>query len=294
MKLYKVQISPASNFVTQLRGDTLFGQLCWGIRFQMGNERLEILLKDYASSPFMVVSDPFVPGYLPKPKLPGMLMGESIDTKKENRKRIWMTVEQLQNGAYTEAQTDEEVGNIDTSSIQVHNSLNYKTFNTDGDTFSPYSMQEIQMRDKELYVLLDEDRFNVDELYKVLHFIGEYGYGKESSIGKGRFVLKSVVEVKLPQEGTTYMTLGPSVLQACSASRVWYDTFTRFGKHGASRAPQNAFKRPVLMAETGAVAVFESAQKRSYIGEAVTGVSSAHSDTVHQGYSIVVAIKEIK
>jgi CRISPR-associated protein Csm4 len=294
MKLYKVLLEPESNFATLLRGDTLFGQLCWATALLYGHERLSTLLGGYKDTPFLIVSDPFVPGYLPKPSLPGALLGESADEKKENRKRIWMKLEDLKNGAYERAKTDEEVQNSDTHSVQVHNSLNYLSFNTDGKQFAPYSATEYKIGEKELYCLLDETQFDKAELDEVLRFVGNYGYGKESSIGKGRFSVGLIEEVALPQEGTTFMTLGPAVLQGCKCIDIWYDTFTRFGKHGAHRAHTNAFKRPILMSERGAVVKFDSTEKKQFIGQAVHDVSPAYPDTVHQGYAIVVAVRETK
>ena len=110
MRLYKTTITPQSNFATTLRGDTLFGQMCWSLRYRFGNERLEQLLKEYETKPFLVVSDGFAKGYLPKPKMPGSLLGEKADEKKVNRKKIWLTRKELENGNFANAKTDEEAG----------------------------------------------------------------------------------------------------------------------------------------------------------------------------------------
>jgi CRISPR-associated protein Csm4 len=45
MKLYKTTITPTSNFATTLKGDTLFGQICWGIFYSLEEKRLKELLK---------------------------------------------------------------------------------------------------------------------------------------------------------------------------------------------------------------------------------------------------------
>ena len=72
MKLYKTTFIPTSNFATTLKGDTLFGQICWAIRYTFGNDKLEALLLNYETKPFLVVSDGFAKGYLPKPSLPAL------------------------------------------------------------------------------------------------------------------------------------------------------------------------------------------------------------------------------
>ena len=54
MKLYKTTFIPTSNFATTLKGDTLFGQICWAIRYTFGNDKLEALLLNYETKPFLV------------------------------------------------------------------------------------------------------------------------------------------------------------------------------------------------------------------------------------------------
>lgn len=294
MKLYKTTLTPQSHFVTTLKGDTLFGQLCWSIAHLFGSDRLTQLLENYDTSPFLVVSDALAPGYLPKPSLPGSMLGESADEKKRNRKRVWLAAKSLKDGRYTDAKSDREVGNNEELLTQVHNSLNYKSFNTDGEAFAPYSSNEYRFSSKEVYCLVDETRFSLEELQQVFEFMGAYGFGKESSIGKGRYVISEFQAASLQNEGQTFMTLGPAVLEGGNFESCSYDTFVRFGKHGASRAHTNAFKRPLLMADRAAVVKYDTSQQIDFIGKAVHGISPAYPDTVHQGYAIVTAIKEVE
>ena len=62
MKLYKTTITPLSSFGTTLKGDTIFGHICWAICLKNKN-RLNELLKGYEKEPFLVISDAFVSGY---------------------------------------------------------------------------------------------------------------------------------------------------------------------------------------------------------------------------------------
>ncbi len=294
MKLYKTTITPISNFATTLKGDTLFGQMCWSIRYALGEEKLTLLLKDYETEPFMVVSDGFASGYLPKPKIPPLLLGENSNEKKQNRKKIWLTIGQLQNGEFAEAKTDDEAQNCDKKAQVIRNSINYKTFTTSEDgAFAPYGEKELALTKKDIYFLIDEERFTLEELQKSFEQLSLHGYGKDTTIGKGRFAFQEFEEVKLNHESKTFMTLSPFSPQGLDCKELYYEPFTRFGKHGGERAFVNAFKKPILLADSGSVAHFESKQKRQYIGKAINGISIAHPDSVHQGYSIVVPIKEL-
>jgi len=294
MKLYKTTITPISNFATTLKGDTLFGQMCWSIKYAFKEEKLKELLSGYEDSPFMIVSDGFASGYLPKPKMPSLLLGEISDEKKQNRKKIWLTVTQLQNGEFVQAKTDKEVNNNNKTAQVVRNSINYKTFTTTDDgAFAPYGEKELFLSSKDIYFLIDETKFSLEELQKSFEQLSLHGYGKDTTIGKGRFEFKEFKEVNFSNESKTFMTLSPFSPQGLECKEIYYEPFTRFGKLGGDRAFKNAFKKPIILADSGSVVHFESKQNLQYIGTAIKDISTAHSDTVHQGYSIVVPIKEL-
>jgi CRISPR-associated protein Csm4 len=294
MQLYKTRLIPESPFATPLRGDTLFGQLCWGILFQYGEARLKELLEGYEFEPFMVVSDPFAPGFLPKPTLPPRMLGLSPLKREEESQKVWIAPEALVKGAYHEAKRDDEVGNCDQDFVQAHHHLDYRNFRMDGDRFAPYNVTNYQLSDKEIYFLVDESRLSRHELEEVLAFVGMYGYGKDSTIGKGRFRVEPLQRSELHQRGEYFMTLSASVLEGIKCQQYWYELLVHFGKHGALRAYQNPFKYPLLMAGCGAVVRMDEVVNLSYIGRGVRGISPTYPDTVHQGYAIVTAIGGIE
>jgi len=292
MKLYKTTIYPQSTFSTVLKGDTLFGQMCWALRYAFGNERLKALLRDYASNPFLIVSDAFAKGYFPKPSMPSRYLGEDPDSKKENRKKIWLLPEDFRSGNYIAAKTDREVGNIRKTASVVRNSIDYRSGTTGGEGFDPYGEDETVLSAQDVYFLVSE-ALSFDELKEAFTLLSQMGYGRDSSIGKGRFSVSEFVEV--PCNGSaasTFMALSPFVPYGLKYERLFYEPFTRFGKSGAERATTNPFKKPVLMADTAAVIQFEEKKELCYVGRAVTGLSF-HSDIVHQGYTIVLPIKEL-
>ncbi len=293
MKLYKTTILPTSNFATTLKGDTIFGQICWSIRYTFGQERLEVLLNDYEKKPFLIISDGFVEGYLPKPKIPSELLGEDSNKKKENRKKIWLTLEELINGDFTSARKDEDI-NSDKAISTLHNSINYKTFRTsdDGD-FAPYSENELILSKKDIYFLLDENKFSLEELKQAFDLLSQNGFGKDTTIGKGRFEFGDFESVGILQTSKTFMTLSPFSPKDLVCDKIFYEPFTRFGKLGGARAFKNAFKKPILLADTASVIDFNEKKSIQYIGQAIKNISNTYQDTVHQGYSMVIPIKEL-
>jgi CRISPR-associated protein Csm4 len=290
MKLFKAHIEPIAPFATLLKGDTLFGQLCWAIAHMYGETELVQLLEGYTQQkPFLVVSDPMAPGYLPKPTMPFTLLGEDPEKKKINRKKVWIECDALQKGAYDKAVTSEEAKFELRSALSVHNAINYKT-GTTGEGFDPFALEMLYYAPFELYMLVDENRWSADKCQKALVYVGMSGYGKKATTGKGRFEVISFEEAVVPTEGRDFMALAPLVLENCDAQEVYYDTFVRFGKHGSHDAKPNPFKKPILMAQTGAVLRFEMQKPRFFAGKGIGGISVRRSETVHQGYAPLIAI----
>ena len=67
----KYRIEVLSPLGTHLQGDTLFGHLCWGIRYLKGEKMLEEFLEQYEEKDVpLLVSDAFPKDHLPRPCLP--------------------------------------------------------------------------------------------------------------------------------------------------------------------------------------------------------------------------------
>ena len=296
MKLYKITINPTSAFATTLRGDTFFGQMCWAIFYRFGKERLSTLLDDYREEkkPFLVVSDAFPKGYLPKPKMPSRYLNEKSEDKKLNRKKIWLRLDELSKGDYSKAKQDKEVGE-DKKDITIHNALNYKTFHT-GDGFDPHGLEILSLSSKDIYFLLDEKQLSFQEFKEAFKLISQMGYGKKTTIGKGRFEYdeEEIEMIEIDNNSKTFMTLSAFSPKALACKDIYYEPFTRFGKFGASRAYKNAFKKPILLADVASVVLFDSSCEHQYLGKSISALSDIpeYKDTVHQGYSIVLPLKE--
>ncbi|BBG66775.1 CRISPR-associated RAMP protein, Csm4 family [Hydrogenimonas sp.] len=290
METVRAQIEPLSEFGTPLRGDTLFGQICWTIALLDGEERLKSLLDDYDRNPFLIVSDPFPPGLLPKPAMPYFQLGEDPEERKINRDKRWISMSDLKAGRFNEALSNHEAGLGDVSTVTLHNSLDYRSFKTGGAQFAPFGEKRYLLGKKEIYLMFDRSKAASEDVHRWLEAVGLYGYGKDASIGKGRYSLVETETVELPMEGERFMTLSPASLEGVEAVNVRYRPMTRFGKHGGKRARGKVFKKPLLLADTGAVLDFDSPRTLPYAGKAIRGHSSAHPDTVHQGYAVTVAI----
>ncbi len=184
---------------------------------------------------------------------------------------------------------------ICTPVTQAHNSINRLTMTTGSGEFAPFSHDNFQYLpglSLIIFVAVNEQALNADQLQIAFERIGNWGYGRDASAGLGRFTVESVREQPWPttdSSATACYTLGPSVPQKDSFDPCYATPFTRFGRHGSALAcSANPFKKPVIMADEGAL-LFPTDRKIfafPYIGSAVKNVSAADERTVAQGYSL--------
>lgn len=321
MSLLRFDLCPKTAFATPLLGDTLFGQLCWAIRHGWGEARLTQLLEGYTTQqPFLVVSDALPLGHLPLPCLPASIWekdekSDDPSKRKELKKKIWvghpdcaLPLAQWQRVAKTE----DEIGAKKKSAPRTHNSINRLTQTTGkGEGFAPYNVMQHWYGDLPLsvYVCLDESRFTAADLRLALEQIGQFGFGKDASVGLGKFsVDKESPEAKtcwplpLPVAGANaWLSLAPVAPQGLEfdPERSFYRPFTRYGRHGdVGVLAGQPFKKPILLTErAGVFSPRDPASEnwqRGWIGQGLGGAQKPLSQvilgTVHQGYAPAIPI----
>ncbi|MDP2783980.1 MAG: hypothetical protein Q8O38_05220 [Sulfurimicrobium sp.] len=309
----KFTLTPQTAFATPLKGDTLFGQLCWAARHILGEARLNDVLQGYTDGkPYLVVSDAFPAGFLPMPKLPRHYWQfddaqQDPSARKALKKRQWLPVAALSEplGKWLEhARADVMTLHSDS---RPHNTINRATNTTGTGEFAPYTVEQTWYQAGqilELYVLLDETRLAASELESLLNFVGASGFGRDASTGLGKFTLAALTPTPLPRgEGlapNAWLTLAPCAPQglAWDNARCYYKPFTRFGRHGDAAAIScQPYKTPLLLADTAAILSPRTMGKPGtmalFTGQGLGGdgsLSNALPQTVHQGYAPVIGI----
>lgn len=308
MQSYCFTLRPLSAFGTPLAGDTLFGQLCWTLRHQLGNDRLNTLLQGYTTDhPFMVVSDALPSGHVPLPSVPSSLWQQNANAeRKVLKKKKWLPITELAapfSAWQTQAQSDADVA-PHTERAQPHNTINRQTGTTGEGQFAPYAMPQIWLHSGQpydLHVVLDTNRLSLVELSAALDAMGATGFGRDASLGLGKFERigdAAVTSWPVAVTANSYLTLGPCAPQGLGFCpvRSSYQVLTRFGRHGDMAVQSGQpFKRPVLLAKTGSVFWPETLDpSRLFIGQGLGGtanpVSLTMPETVQQGYAPVIAI----
>ncbi|MDR0736981.1 MAG: hypothetical protein LBF51_09185 [Zoogloeaceae bacterium] len=322
-------LQPLSAFGTLLSGDTLFGQLCWALRYRFGEEWLSERLAGYSEGrPFLVLSDAFPQGFLPLPTVPASFWKTAGSTdRKILKKKRWLSLENLgtnfptwQGHACNDAETaktilqkyissesrggkeEERISLLQELHPQPHNSINRATSTTDeGGMFAPYAQTQYWFHPEmrlDLYAILDDARIAAEDLDTALADIGKSGYGRDASIGLGKFAIALDATFSgLPHavDANAFLTLAPCAPQGqgFERERSFYRILTRFGRHGGIAVQSgNPFKRPLLLARSGAIFYPETLdQSLAFIGQGLSAVSAGHPETVAQGYAPVVRIR---
>lgn len=309
MQVLKVAIKPLSAFGTPLLGDSLFGQMCWTIRWLYGEKGLLELLEGYtAQKPFAVVSDAFPSGHLPRPSLPAhyFQLDPAMD-RKATKKKVWMPIEHFHVPLQTwllHCKAPMEISGASSKvCFQPHNSIDRRTATTNDDFAAPYTLEQAWFGQEarfDVFVVFDEKRVSQDMIQEILEAIGKKGFGRDASIGLGRFAVEQAeLSTFLSQEGANaWLTLALCAPQGLGweENLSFYSVFTRFGRHGDIGVYLGSpFKAPILLAKAGAVLKpKEGFSPCMFTGQGLGGdgsLSKAIPATVHQGYAPVMGVR---
>ena len=310
MKSYFFEINPESSFSTPLSGDILFGHICWEIAYDSSLVgKLEDLLKNYSEKPFLITSSLFPvvnnEWILPRPSLPSRFWikksEKDVLKRKELEKKKFFKLQK--NGLSLAKRRKEESFDCFLSSdeflqewkkeeTETHVSISRLVGTSGQEGFSPYTTNTVFFRPGLHLGFLVMTDLNSSSIEKIIKRIGEGGYGKDVSTGKGKFSIKKVSQWNSqdysPKNADAYFSLSPSVLQ--NEEEIFCETFTRFGRLGRDFAlDKNPFKNPVIFAKEGAVLKKNSPTDLEYIGSIIENVSK-RKEVVGQGFSPVLPI----
>lgn len=304
MEYLRLKIKPISSFATEPLSDTFFGQICYTLSLM--NEDIDTMLADYETDPFLVVSDLFPLGYALKPAFPikpsDTLNIETLANRKKDKNKNRILLDGVRaSGKILEEHISAPVWKI-ISNDTTHVNINRLTGTTSKGAFAPYNLIDYYYNTIEQDAVFTFDFYiYVKEEYKsvvleAIKIIGKTGYGKKTTIGKGRFIvenLKQVETVTIDITGkNSLFTLGRCCISDLGnkADEIYYTPNTRFGKHGVVTADGIPFKNPYVVAEQGMVLLDikdKSIFNKPFIGKAITGISH-RNNTVSQGYSLYI------
>ena len=289
-KDYTIEICLESPIITSFQSDTIFGHICWAIRFlyQNGEDKLRGFLDDYDINkelPPLLVSNGFPLGYLPKPVIPQITQNElDLFVGKENRiansfkiktiKKLPLipkgNFEQLQMGIITPLTLFKNMDkNYDAimkdlaneqSMVVQHNTVNRMEGKVKRGL---YSQEEtfFGLNAGEFVIYLKTYCFSCEELNSIFTFIGDGGFGRDKSTGKGYFTFKvnEGIDIQEAKNSNAFMTLSSFIPKQNDPVEGYYHTLLKYGKlgglyaKGTSEVNNNPFKKPLIMFSAGSV-----------------------------------------
>jgi len=287
---YTIEITLESPIITSFQSDTIFGHICWAIRFlyQNGEDKLRGFLDDYDINkelPPLLVSNGFPLGYLPKPVIPPITQ-KGIDeiVGKENRIENSFKIktlrklpllpkndfDKLQLGIITPKSLFQGMSESykaimkdlanEQSMVVQHNTVN----RMEGKVKRGLYAQEETFFDfnaGKFVIYLKTYCFSREELKNIFTFIGDGGFGRDKSTGKGYFTFEvnEGIDLHEAENPNAFMTLSSFIPKENDPVEGYYQTLLKYGKLGglyAKGTPEvnnNPFKKPLIMFSAGSV-----------------------------------------
>jgi len=325
LKCYKVTIRPRSSFITPLDSDTLFGSLCWIIRWKHGEEKLEDFLNQYSNEPPFLISSGIQANCLPFPVTKGIsrsrlreiikdaygntnpkTMNKVIRQIKKIKKEKFIPIDVFKdhnNSFSLENLLKTILGNDLNSMENNYKKMFYhkKPFFTVKDRYHNminrisnsatdgelYTQREITYHDDiDIYLKLPkDDLFFWQNVFEALSY---EGYGSKKSSGKGQFSIIDFKRVTLPKadDPSHFMTLS-SFIPSEKIPGGYYKIKTKRGKLGSSYSKKkySPWKEPVIFYEEGSTFKIDSIPESNNYGCLVKNIHHSLDKVVQYAYA---------
>lgn len=299
-RAYRVGVELLGPLSTPLHSGTIFGHLCWAWRALEGEQSLGAWLEQLPRDPFLI-SDAFPAGYLPRPVLkPSVRMQPStlkeLDQAKKAKKASFVAVDaflrlrdRMDEAGLATALASVKAGDpAGTHRVRTaHNTIDRRT-GTTPDSGGLYFTHSEWPSDK-------SGRFDVyvatslapDKLERLFALMGEWGYGKDASVGRGRLkcTLEAANETLFAAPGTRRMTLSHGTLTP-NMGDARYKLRTQYGKVGSVYSMSlSPFKYPVTLVRPGATFAPEG---DGPFGELLSGVHPSLAHVRHNAWHLTI------
>lgn len=312
MDWYTIRLTLRGPVGTAWQADTIWGHLCWALRYEGGLQALAAFLDRYRQGdPPLVLSNGFPEGWLPRPlhlETPRVVAATASLAEQRAAFRTAKTIKgidlipdavfrQVQAGVPwvpTEAALQPPRATV---RVALKNQIDRMLGAAGGAGGALFGFVEYwPPRDGPatvvIYCLVAPDF--VEDLELLVDTFQQGGYGKRRAVGYGaieRAVVAPFDGFATPAGANAFVSLSNFVPAAGDPVDGRWRTLVKYGKHGEERAqgPGAApFKRPLIMLEAGAV--FRDPTPRPWYGRVVDGVSAHFEDTVQYGLALALPL----
>jgi CRISPR-associated protein Csm4 len=313
MTLFRARIRLEGPIASPLASGMIFGQLCWGLRELEGEATLIAWLSHPES--LWAISDAFPAGCLPRPLLAPRLAAPATDAAGYSRGKALRKHALITRSGFLRhrsALRDERLGADilrsppDNTHRLARNSIDRHTGRA-LDTGGLYFRDEVWPRetgldspaadgagpDRDLYIEAPDDQ--AMRMSRLLEHLGQSGFGKSASLGRGRFTLLDLAPdpelADMAGGGNRFVSLSRGV-QTANMTDVWRRIEPHFGKAGSGATlgeGASPFKRPILLTRPGAT--FARAGDGRF-GAWLTGVHPTRPEIGHNAFHLAIPFRE--
>lgn len=302
METYRIKIQPKGGFITPFQADTIFGSLCWVIRYSEGSNFLKAMLNDFRSGrPWFVLSNAFPGDLLPKPMIRMKMVAptnreEQINMAREGKrlKKIqYLTPEEFSRLAAGSPGAIENKKEPIIMSATLHNQVN-RLLGSAGEGGELYEQEESYLNPEygyfSIYLKVRETGL-LDRLAILFDQLGSTGFGKRKSTGKGCFSVLGVDKYDLfeaVEHANAFISLSNFVPAPGDPVKGNYRILVKYGKLGEQLALSgNPFKRPLLMLKAGSIFQVNGAVKHFY-GQMIEDIAPQHPEVLQYALAFSV------
>ncbi|RNC67983.1 MAG: hypothetical protein ED859_11730 [Desulfuromonadales bacterium] len=322
-------ITPQSPFRTPLQSDTLFGHICWAIRYALGEDRLVAFLHAYGPDHApLLVSSGCPRGFLPMPVLKSITvekeetLREKYFPKDEKRLDFYRALKRLSKTRYISHRLFSDVRD-NLSAYEIYDfcfskglennpdiifsdeelpfDVSVETWHSEKNRLTDraahgklYPLEDTFFREGTAFtVYLSNECFTPNELSSILEYIAVEGYGADKSVGRGAFSYELTAGWDLPaaSDPNGYMTLSHYHPTTGETVDGYYDVSTKFGKLGGHWAAgvEGGPHKKPLLMFNPG-SCFKSATPKSFYGGLIRGVH-AKPEVVHYGIALPLPVR---
>ena len=298
MNWFKVKFRLGSWIASAWQSDTIFGHLCWGMRYIYGEEKLRDFLRLYdEGAPPLLVSNGFPGGFLPQPttaplvtekKLPLITQREQFRQHKEAKGIKWLTEDEFNHALSGGLVIPSPKSKVkEGKRVTLKNQINRLTCTTDKE-HPLYNFEEYYWPEITIYLKVTDDFTNVAK--QLFQYIADIGYGKRKSIGYGQIesmTFEPFDGFKQPEKANGFVTLSNFVPSTEDPTEGSWKLIIKYGKMGEEWAAEDgAFKKPLLMLEAGST--FYDTTCRDCYGCLVKDLNPHYSRAVQYAFALPV------
>lgn len=300
MPWYKVVVTVRSATGTPWQADTIFGHLCWALRYTDGETELVRFLSAYGEGePPILVSNGFPDDLLPRPlhlehlrpAAGGTQQEDAFNHYRDLRKRQYLTFEEFEDARLGRlpASTSDPEGVVHTR-VTLKNQINRLT-NTTAEGGQLFGFEETFIPRVTIYCGVTEGYEAMAE--RLFRIMAASGYGKRKAVGYGAIQhldwqpFQGFGDVP---EANAVVSLSNFVPARNDPTQGWWKILVKYGRLGEEFASsEHPFKRPVIMLQAGSV--LRDPAPRPYYGRLVRDVSFLDPGIAQYGYALAVPLQ---